>query len=195
MTESETVRDCTKLGCAESLSRAAHEPCARICARDPCGRAERPETRRDARPTTPDVCPGWRHLQRPGKTPGYLHRASHDPEAPNGSAKTVFRLRDELSVYLAAVPHGGYGDDAGVVIHDVDHAVATRAQPQIRAVAGQATTPRNSLHEPPAGSIALQGRHELGSRLFFLRKHPARACRSDADYPVRPISRPHSMPP
>jgi hypothetical protein len=66
----------------------------------------------------------------------------------------VFRLQDEVSVYLAAVPDGGDGDDAGVVIHDGDHAVVTRAQPQIRAVAGQATTPRNSLHKPPAGSIA-----------------------------------------
>lgn len=54
------------------------------------------------------------------------------------------RLQVEISVYLATVAHGCDGDDAGVIIHGIDHAVIASAHARVRPTTGQVRETRRA---------------------------------------------------
>jgi len=51
-------------------------------------------------------------------------------------------LQAEASVNLATVPYSGDSDDAGAVVHGVDHAVIAGADAKVRPMASQRQTTR-----------------------------------------------------
>jgi hypothetical protein len=61
-----------------------------------------------------------------------------DPQArPAMMINKACLLQAEPSVNLATVPHNGDGDDAGAVVHGVDHAAIAGADAKVRPMASQ----------------------------------------------------------
>src|SRR5215468_7171899 len=84
---------------------------------------------------------------------------ANPPARPAKMINNARLLQAEPSVNLATVPYSGDSDDAGAVVHGVDHAVIAGSDAQVRPMASQ----RQETRRP---RISGQAVDDLSNRLL-----------------------------